>query len=560
MKKWLVLLFAAMLVFMLAACTTSDSGNDEESGSDDDSTEETDDSGEDGEDTDREAEVDGDNVLYLNNAQEPTSFDPPVGFDAISWNALNNLLEGLTRLDDSHQPTEAIAEDWEVSDDGTEYTFNIREDANWSNGDPVTAEDFVYAWTRLLDPDTASPAAFLGYFIEGGEAFNNGEGSEDDVMIEATDEKTLTVTLEAPTGFFLNVVANPAFFPVNHQVAEENPDWHTEADSFVSNGPFSLQEWNHESDMLFERNEEYWDAENVALDQVHWAMVNDTNTEYQMYDSGELDTSGIPSDLADELLDSDDVVFADQAGTYFYRFNVTMEPFQNENIRKAFAMVMNQEDIVEYITRNEEEPAKGFVAPGLEDADGNEFRETNGDLLEYNPEEARELLEQGMEEEGYDELPEVVLSYNTSDEHRSIAEYMQEVYAEELDVEVSLENTEWSVFLEDQRNLEMQFSRSSFLADYADPVNFLESFVTDSSMNRTGWSNDEYDQLIADSKAESDEAQRFEYLYEAEEILFDEMPLFPLYFYNQITLQNPDVTGVVRHPVGYLELKWAEKQ
>lgn len=198
--------------------------------------------------------------------------------------------------------------------------------------------------------------------------------------------------------------------------------------------------------------------------------------------------------------------------------------------------------------------------PGFTDVNGNDFREESGDLLTHDPEEARQLLKEGMEEEGYDELPEVVLSYNTDNAHRAIAEYMAEVYSEELDVDVTLENTEWNVFLEDQKSLSLQFSRSSFLADYADPVNFLESFVTDSSMNRTGWSNEKYDELIANAKNEADEEKRYEYLYEAEQVLFDELPLFPIHFYNQVGLQKPEVSGVVRHPVGYLELKWASKE
>ncbi|GEL78754.1 peptide ABC transporter substrate-binding protein [Tenuibacillus multivorans] len=556
-KKWLLCLLTITLALFLVACTTTSSDDDENTTTDDEQTSENE--GNESEEEESDSQDDGKKVLYLNNGEEPTSFDPPIGFDSVSWNALNNLLEGLTRLDSSHTPQPAIAEDWEISDDGTVYTFYIREDANWSNGDPVTAQDFVFAWKRLLNPETASSAAFLGYFIKGGEAYNTGEGSADDVMVEAVDDKTFKVTLEAPTGFFLNLITNPAFFPINHQVAQENPEWHSEADSFVANGPFQLKEWNHDNNMVFEKNPEYWDADTVKLDEVHWAMVNDTNTEYQMYESGDLDSSGIPSDLAEQLLEGDDVVYEDQAGTYFYRFNVTEEPFQNEKIRKAFAMAINQEEIVNYITKNLEKPAYGFVSYGFQDANGQDFREQNGDFLTFDPEQAKQLLEEGMAEEGYDELPEITLSYNTSDAHKSIAEYMQQQYIDVLGIEVTLENTEWNVFLQDQKDLNHQFSRSSFLADYADPVNFLESFITDSSMNRTGWSNEEYDQLIANAKNETDPEQRFEYLYEAEKILFDEMPLFPIHFYNQIVLQNPDVTGVVRHPVGYLELKWADK-
>lgn len=554
MKKWLSVLFAIMLAIFLAACTTGDdSKEDTNKDNDENKQEETKDEDEKDSDSDKK-------ILYLNNGIEPTSFDPPIGFNAASYNALNNLMEGLTRLDAEHVPQPAIAEKWEISDDGLVYTFHIRENANWSNGDPVTAEDFVFAWKRLLDPDTASPAAFLGYFIKGGEAFNNGEGSADDLGLKAVNEKTFEVTLESPTGFFLNLISNPAFFPVNHKVAQENPEWHTEADTYVSNGPFKLKEWNHDQNFVFERNPEYWDADNVKLDEVHWAMVNDSNTEYQMYESGQLDSSGIPADLAETLLESDDIFYEEQAGTHFYRFNVTMEPFQNKNIRKAFALAVNQEDIVNYITKTLQKPAYGFVSYGFKDANGNDFRETNGDLIKYDPEEAKKLLEQGMEEEGYSELPKITLSYNTSDQNKAIAEYLQEQFKTVLGVEVELSNTEWNVFLEDQKALKLQFSRSSFLADYGDPVNFLESFITGSSMNRTGWSNEKYDELIRLSKQEVDEQKRFDYLYEAEQILFDEMPIFPMHFYNQIVLLNPDVTGIVRHPVGYLELKWADKK
>ncbi|ARI75586.1 peptide ABC transporter substrate-binding protein [Halobacillus mangrovi] len=543
MKKWLTLLLGVLLVFVLAACTATDTSSE---GSDDSNQE----SGSDSETK----------TLMLNNGEEPTSFDPPKGFDSVSWNALNNLMEGLTRLGKDHSPQPATAEDWEVSEDGKVYTFTIRENAKWSNGDDLTAGDFEFAWKRLLDPETASPAAFLGYFIEGGEAYNTGEGSRDDVMVEAVNDKELKVTLKAPTGYFLNIISNPAFFPVNEKVAEENPEWYAEADSFVGNGPFTLAKWKHDSEMLFKKNEEYWDSETVKLDEVHWAMVNDVNTEYQMYESGELDTSGIPADLSEKLLESDQVSITDQAGTYFFRFNVNEEPFQNTKIRKALAMAVNQQDIVDYVTKNKEEPAYGFVSYGFEAPSGDDFREHNGKLVEFNAEEAKKLLEEGMQEEGYDELPEITLSYNTSESHKAVAETMQQMYKENLGIDIKLANAEWNVFLQNQKDLKHQLSRSSFLADYADPINFLESFITDSSMNRTGWSNEEYDKLIEQAKNETDEAKRWEYMYEAEKILFEDMPIFPIHFYNQVVLEKDSVKDIVRHPVGYLELKWADKQ
>ncbi|MFX3673551.1 MAG: peptide ABC transporter substrate-binding protein [Paenisporosarcina sp.] len=543
MKKWLLFLLTTLFVVVLSACTAND-----------DAGEKPKDNGKDKEETTEEK------VLYLNNGNEPTSFDPSIGFDAVSWNSLNNLMEGLTRLDQDHQPKPATAEKIDISEDGLTYTFNIREDAKWSNGDSVTAEDFVYGWTHMLDPNTASSAAFLGYFIEGAEAFNTGEGKVEDVAIKAIDEKTFEVKLVSPTDAFLNIITNPNFFPVNKKVATDNPEWFTEADSFVGNGPFQLASWEHDVKMVFEKNPEYYDADTVKLDKVEWAMVNDSNTEYQMYQANKLDVSDVPAELAEQLIDNEEVTNEDQAGTYFYRFNTTMEPFTNVKIRKAFATAVNQEEIVEFVTKNGEKPAHGFVSYGFQGPDGTEFREKAGKLVEFNAEEAKKLLEEGMKEEGNDTLPTVTLTYSTSDTHKKIAEALQSKFKEVLGVNVELSNVEASVFASEQKELKYQLSRSSFLHDYADPVNAIESFITGSSMNRTGWSNANFDKLITDAKAETDAEVRWKHLINAEKILMDEMPIFPIHFYNQVALQKPGVSGIVRHPVGYLDLKWADKK
>ncbi|WP_409305111.1 peptide ABC transporter substrate-binding protein [Peribacillus sp. SCS-155] len=541
MKKLLALLISAVMVFVLAACTASeDAGSEKKSSSNDGKKEEK--------------------VLKLNNGAEPTSFDPPIGFDSVSWNALNNLMEGLTRLDENHEPQPATAEKWDISSDKKTYTFHIRKDAKWSNGDDVTANDFVFAWKRLLDPNTASSAAFLGYFIEGGEAYNLGEGSADQVAVKAVDEKTFEVKLTSPQAYFLSVITNPAFFPINEKVAKENPKWFAESDSFVANGPFQLSDWTHDEKFVMTKNKNYWDAKNVKLDRVEWAMVDDTNTEYQMYQTGELDTSDVPSEMADQLLKEGKVKVEDQAGEYFYRMNVNKEPFQNVNIRKAFAMAVNQQELVEFVTKNQEKPAYGFVSYGFKDPEGNDFREKSGDLIKTNVEEAKALLEKGMKEEGYKKLPQVTLTYSTDDVHKKIAEALQQMFKKNLNVDVKLANMEASVFATEQKALKFQLSRSSFLADYADPINFMENFQTGHSMNRTGWSNKKFDQLIKSAKNESDEKKRYDMMYQAEKILFDEAPIIPLHFYNQVYLQSDKVSGIVRHPVGYLELKWADKK
>ncbi|WP_042349184.1 peptide ABC transporter substrate-binding protein [Bacillus massiliigorillae] len=541
MKKIWSLLLIAMLVFVMAACTANEkAGTTDKKDS-------------------KESKVTQKKVLNLNNGDVPTSFDPPKGFDSISYNALNNLMDGLLRLNEEHVPEAAIAEKWDVSDDGKVYTFHLR-DAKWSNGDPVTAGDFAYAWKRMLDPKAAYPTAFLAYFIKGAEEYNAGTGKIEDIGLKAIDEKTLEVTLAQPQAYFLNVITNPAFFPVNEKVDKANPEWFNSSETYVSNGPFVLAEWDKASHFKFEKNKQYWDVKTVKLDEVNWAIVNDKNTEYQMFQNGELDKTDVPAELADQLYKEGKVQVDEQGGLYFYRLNVTQKPFQNKNIRKAFAMAINQQEIVDYVSKNKEKPAYGFVSYGLKDNEGKDFRKTNGDLLKTNIEEAKALLKKGMEEEGYTTLPPVTLTYSTSPVHQKYAETVQQMLKQNLGVDVKLANMEFNVFAEQQKALKFQFSRSSFLMDYADPINALESFQTGHSMNRTGWSNAKYDELIKNAKLEGDEAKRFAMLYEAEKILMEEAPIIPINFYNLPYILADGVSGILYHPVGYLELKWADKK
>lgn len=248
----------------------------------------------------------------------------------------------------------------------------------------------------------------------------------------------------------------------------------------------------------------------------------------------------------------------DQAGTYFYRFNVEKEPFQNENIRKAFAMAVDQQQMVDFVTKNKEKAAYGFVSNGFKDPAGQISVKQTGTLWKQTHRKQRRCLKR-HERRGIRQAPQVTLTYSTSDTHQKIAEALQQMFKENLDVEVGLANMEWNVFLDEQKALKFQLSRSSFLADYADPINFLENFQTGHTMNRTGWSNGEYDKLIQQAKNEADDEAFRLYVWSGK-ILMDEMPIIPIHFYNHVYLQNEKVSGIVRHPVGYMELKWADKQ
>lgn len=501
-------------------------------------------------------------VLHLNNQEEPSSLNPALGLNLISWEPLNNLMEGLVRLDDKHIAAPAAAEKWEVSQDGTTYTFHLRQNAKWSDGSPVTAGDFAYGWTQLLAPATASPAAFLLYDIVGAEAFNAGKGKADALGIRALDDHTLQVTLNAPSLSFLNILTNPGFAPVNRKVAQANPKWHTEADSYVSNGPFVLKEWDHGSNMRFEKNPNYWDKDAVKLDAVDWVMINDLNTSYQMFRTGELDAtpSPLPAALYDKVKDSKEFMTVPQAGVYFYRFNTTMPPFQNADIRRAFALAVNRQDIVDYVVKQGRKAADAFVSPGFTGPDGTDFYADSRGLVKTDTAQAKALLKKGMDAEKYTVLPPVTLSHINNPDDRKIAQALQAMFKENLGVDIQLQAIESKVFYTQQRSGKLQFSRSSFTNDYADPYNALESFVSGSSMNRTGWSNPTYDELIKSARTETDAAKRWKLLQKSQKVLFADMPIFPLFFYNQGFMQKTGVTGILRHPVGYIDLKKADIQ
>ncbi|MFD0696162.1 peptide ABC transporter substrate-binding protein [Paenibacillus sp. GCM10027628] len=500
-------------------------------------------------------------ILTYNNLKEPTSIDPPIGFDQVSYDVVNNAFEGLTRLGKDQNPEPAMAKEWKVAPDGKKYTFTLRDGIKWSNGEPLKAADFEYAWKRLLDPKTASDAAFLAYPIEGAEAYNSGKGTADDVKVKALDDKTLEVTLAQPASWLIGMVASPAFFPVNKAAVEKNAKWAGEAATIVSNGPFKIAEWKHNDELKMVKNDQYWDAANVKLDGVTFKMVNDSSTAYQLFSTGELNTSNttgaFPADMSDKLFADNKVKVEDGAGTAFYRFNTKLAPFNNVNIRKAFVAAVDRQKLVDLVLKQKQQPAVGFVSPGLKDPAGGDFRKVGGSLIKFDAAEAKSLLAKGMQEAGYTTLPEVTLTYNTNDVSQRIAQALQAMFKDNLGIDVKVAGKEGKVMTDEQKKLQLQLSRSSFLPDFADPINFLDGFQSTNPFSRTGWVNPQYDKLIKDAYNEPNDAKRYQMMHDAEKILMDEAPILPLYFYNNVYLQNDKVEGVVLHAFGFIDFKWA---
>jgi oligopeptide transport system substrate-binding protein len=514
-------------------------------------------------------------ILHLNNNSEPGSLHPGKAQGTHDSWVLEHVMEGLTKKSPEGSIEPGMAKEWTVSEDGLVYTFTLRDGVTWSNGDPVTAQDFEFAWKYALNPYTASEYAYQLYYLKGGAAFNSAnvkEGDpnkvtdeqlkalEDAVGVKALDEKTLQVTLEQPTPYFLDLTSFYTYYPVNKKVQEANPDWANEAATYVSNGAFKLVEWKHKESIKLVKNENYYDKDRINLDEVHFVILEDENTAWQMYRSGELDlVYPLPTDVIGQLSESQDpeLIIGDDLATYFYRFNTTKKPFNNVKVRKALAMAIDRNAIVQYVTQGGQRGAYGLVPPGIPDVEG-DFQANTGNLFEENIEQAKQLLAEGLKEEGLTAMPEFVILYNTSDAHKKIAEAIQEMWRKNLGVNVTLENVEFQVKIDREDALEYDVSRAGWIGDYVDPMTFIDMFVSNGQQNDTGWGNAEYDRLVNEAKTTMDQEVRMKNMHEAEKILMEEMPIMPIYFYTAPYAQKPYVKGIFKPVNRYPQFIYAD--
>ncbi len=551
LKKWpLLLSLVFVMSLVLAACSGK---GEEDTGKEDAGKTESKDEGK----TEEVAKEEVEQSLRVNIRSEPPSLNPGTATDTTSGAVLNQTFEGLMRVNQEGVVEEAMAESAVMSEDGLTYTFKIRPDAKWSNGDPVTAQDFEYAWKWVLNPDNAdTDYAYQMYMIKGAEAAKENGGSLDDIAVTAQDEQTLVVELQQPTAYFLELTAFYSFFPVNHKVVDGKDGWANELTAdYVTNGPFLFDTWKHKDNIVLKKNPNYWDADTVKLETITMYMIEDENTAKQMYDSGEIDWLGSPTDsiplAAIPAYKQEGVLdISTLAGVYYYAFNVEAEPFNNVNIRKAFAMAVNRAGIVENITQAEQKPAMGLVPPSI-------FEENEkGYFGDYDVEEAKKYLAKGLEELGLEKLPKVTLSYNTSEAHGNIAQAVQDMWKEALGVEVELNNEEWAVYLDSMGAGNFQVGRMGWLADFNDAINFLEIFETVGGNNYTNWEDAEYQDLLKKSRTETDPVARRDLLRKAEEIFMRDLPISPIYYYTNVWTNKDYVKNVEVSPLGLVQYKW----
>lgn len=495
--------------------------------------------------------------ITFNLPSIPESLHPHLGGDLASAILHRMLFEGLTRISPEGQPTPALAKRIDVDEGAQRYVFHLR-DSVWSDGQPLTAEDFEYSWKHVLRPESTAPNTDQLYIIKNAREVKQGLLPPTALGVVARDAHRLEVELERPSGSFPELVSTPIFFPIPRAAEERGADWAEWG--AVGNGPFSLVFSAKKDEILMERNELYWDVSEVKISHVTLTMA-DPATELMLYESGTLDWAGSPlGQLPLELLSKEkpckNLCLKTAAATEFLRFHVEAEPFTNSKIRRAFSLAIDREALVEHVMQGAQQAAKGLIPPLL----GWEARSHFND---HAVEEARRLLQEGLVEAKLSkkDLSKVTLMYSKADWKHEIAQALQQQWKEALGVEIKLQRYEWKVFLQKLKACDYQVSMSNWFADLSDPINFLELFESrEGGNNRTHWFQPSYTALVEKAKTCVDRNMRENYLREAEALLMQEMPIAPLFFYGFAYMKNPQLSGVYFSNLGYVDFKYAFRE
>jgi oligopeptide transport system substrate-binding protein len=547
-KHWLLLLTFGLLLSVLAACSGNESK--EPAG------------------TDAKEEEKGEKVLNFLNPEAIPSMDPSLATDESSFIYLAATLEGLYRLDEKTQPSPGIATKHEVSKDGLTWTFTLREDAKWSNGDPVTAHDFVYAWQRAVDPATGSEYGpyMMNGVIKNATAVSKGEAAVDQLGVKADGDYTLVVELENPTPYFETLTTFGTFFPLNKKFVEEKGDnFATSSENLLANGPYTITNWSSTSDTWeLVKNKDYWDAKTVKMDKLTYKVVKDPQTALNLYEEGTVDRMDLTSDLVDQYSTNDDYLVSADTFVYFLKFNqTTSDALANKNIRTALSRAFDKESLVNEILNNGSIVANGLVPTDFTPMPktGEDFRKVSGDLVTYDLEAAKEFWAKGLAELGTDS---VELEFLADDDKTTklLVEYVANQLStnlEGLKVNIKQVPKKQRLDLDTAMDYELQLSRWG--PDFLDPFTFMNLWVTDGGNNMTGYSSAEYDRLVSETatKFATDNEARYKNFLEAEKVLFEDAAIAPVYQASRAQLISPRVQGVFVNPFGATyEYKWAD--
>ena len=515
-------------------------------------------------------------ILTIEEGPDVETIDPALNQSADGANYITLLSDNLLRMDKDGKVAPSLAQKYEVSDDGLTWTFHLRDGLKWSDGSDFTANDFVYSWQRMVDPDIAAPYAetVLG-MVEGydeaiGKPDENGnQTTTPDITklrVEAPDDKTFVVHMSHPTPYFDKLAAFAALSPVKKDVVEAKPDgWTLDPKTYISTGPFKLAEWKSGSYLMLEKNENYWNKDAVKLDGIKCLLMEDQNAAFSAYESGDaLMIKDIPTQEITTLQKRPDYRLDPQIGTYFIDLNNTLDEFKDAKVRQALSLALDRKYISETITAGTYTPAKGFVPAGVVDWDASAWEDhitdpsvyINVDDYQGNLAKAKELLKEAGHENGAG-LPTIVYSTNDQSYHKKIAEYLQQVWGE-LGVKVEVNIVEWKSFTPQRRSGNYQAARDGWVMDYNDPSNILQLTSTGNGNNSSKYSNPEYDALLEKAANEADPQTRFGYFHQAEEMLMRDMGVTPLLYYNEMYLQSDKIKDSYHTTDGIWHFEYAD--
>jgi len=497
--------------------------------------------------------------VRVNIGAEPHSLDPRKIRDLQSQTISKMFFDGLTRVNQQEKIELAVADAVEVSEDGKIYTFHLR-DTKWSNGDPVTAQDFAYSWKRALDPNFPSDEAFQMYAIKNAKLAKEGKLSLEEVGISVINEKTLQIELEDPTPYFLELLAFHIFYPINQKVDIQTPNWSENANTYVCNGPFMPKEWKHSDKIDVVKNPTYWDASVVCIEQLELVMVNET-VELMMFEKKELDWAGsplsvLPLDALPELKQTKGMHTKPFLATYFLRTNLYRPPFNHPLMRKAFAMAIDRAQIVKHVLHGNQMVATSLVPPCLGLQEEPYF--ADGDVETARMYFDKALAELEMKKS---DLPKISVLYVASDRSHIIMQAIQQFWNDAFGVEIELQPIERKVYFDKVSKMDFHLAVSSWTADFNDPINFLEVFRSkNNGSNNTGWENPTYREFLDRSTHTADLKDRHALLQASEQILMDAMPIIPVFHYNMLFMKDDRLEGVVISNLGGIDFKWAYRK
>ena len=485
-----------------------------------------------------------DGVLLIGNTAEPRGLDPHIVSGVLENNIIRALFEGLV-VEHPSKDGEALpgaAERWEPNEDFTEWTFHLRKGAIWSDGEPITAEDFLFAFERILSPDLGSEYSFMLYYIIGAEAFHKGETKDfSTVKVSAPDPHTLHVKLRAPIPFLPEITKHYTWFPVpkhiilRHGTMDDRFNPWTKPENIVSNGCFTLKSWRLNDHIEVETNPRYWDTENVQLKGIRYLPIGNAYTEARMFFNDQLH---ITYTVAPDLIEYSRTNYADQLrselylGTYFIRCNIERGPLADPRVRKALSMTIDQQSIIDYVTLGNQAPAAGIVPPfeGYESPDS----------VHFDPDEAKKLLADAGFANG-NNFPKIQYLTTDRESAKRLAEALQAMWKQHLGIEVGIQQMEWTSYMNTMTERDYDLAAGGWIGDYMDPLTFLDMWVKDGGNNRTNWSSQDFENLLGSAERTADAAERYRLLQQAEALLLNERPILPIYWYTRNYLVHPDV-------------------